>query len=1216
MAHQVFLSYATEDVDTARLLCRVLEAEEGIRCWIAPRDVEAGTDYAAAILDAIKDSALLLLLFSSHANASPYVLREIERAIAYERPVLCLRLDGTPPSPSLEYYLNLWQWLDVPRGIESKRPEIVAAVKKQLGGGAADASTQRKGEPGANTPSPKPAADPLSDERRLVTILFADLAGISSLAESRDPEAIQELLNRCFDLLTPCVERYGGTIDKFVGNGLMALFGAPTTHENDAERAIRAALDIRAAIAEFGSEQEVQLAVHQGISTGRVLAGSVGGGSHKEYSVVGDAVNVAARLQDLAEPNEIIIGPETHGLVGLLFVVEDAGSAGLRGRTEPVRVYRVLGEASSTRTETFVRLRAPLVGRESELRVLSEALERLSQGEGGAIYIAGDAGVGKTRLLEEGHRRAGPARWLEGHAESLGLNVSYQPIREMLETDAGWSSNDDQAERLAKLARRVGSVLPDEAAQALRFLAALLGIETPEDAEWLTALGDPVFRRRLHGTIGRYVAQLARRQPLVLAFEDLHWVDTSTATLIEELSPLTHEVPLLLCLSSRPDLEACSFRPERIASRAREKFRWLRLGPLGRTESRELLARLLGSSELPIGLNQLVEGRAEGNPFFIQEILHSLIASRNLEEDGAGGWRLTRRSGLAVPNTLQGVIASRVDRLAPEAREVIRVASVLGRTFSVALLSEVVALPTSEVAEQVRYLEDAEMILMVLHEREPHATFTHALMQEAVYETIPLRDRHLLHQRVAEGVEARASATDGNSDLLAYHYSKSETWDRARHYLFEASKKPHGLAVREVSEYYREAFETLLRGWTAQPRSEGEAESFDWFLASSALLEYQDRLRETFEALQVFHARLAQAFGEDDRRTLAAAEMLGACYREKGMFLEGRAILEHTFDAREVLDGEDDPSLALILARLGSDYATVEEAQRRLTRAIDAQRAAREPDLETLVRLYVALSMGHIGNRHWARAKEVLEEALTIPRIEEAWGYPILLTDLAEVEIHFGLADAAEAHARLGCTTGSLYSRAFCQMQLGFVLRTFWKHQEGLDESEGALAVFEELERGWEIGCLLADIAECRLGLGSLQLAQESARRALTLLREEGSLYSRQEYPQGQALCTLAGVELAQDNLAEAESLLEEAAPLVTAKTWGDAVAEAELLYRRGHLRLKQGRSNEANRDVSDAAALLAQLGGEDHALRRLMLAEWEQLSQTTGRQGGPASDR
>ena len=986
---------------------------------------------------------------------------------------------------------------------------------------------------------------------------------------------------------------------------MVALFGAPTAHEGDAERAVRAALDIRAALAEFGAKEGVQLAVHQGISTGRVLAGSVGGGGRHDYSVVGDAVNVAASLRDRSVPGEILIGPDTYALVGSLFETEDVGTVGLRGRTGPLQIYRVDGEASTTAKEAFARLQAPLVGRESELRVLYEALGRLSQGEGGVVYIAGDAGVGKTRLIEEGRRRAGPATWLAGHATSMGPTASYQPIRQMLQADVGWAPNDDREERMEKLARRLDSVLPDDPQHPSRFLAALLGIQSAEDAEWLTALEEPVLRQRLHGAVGRYVAQLARQQPLVLVFEDLHWVDAATAALIEELTPLVHEVPLLLCLISRPDLEGSSFRPERISPRAKERFRWLRLGPLSRRESRELVAKLLGSTDLPPGLNQLVETRAEGNPFFVQEVLRSLIDSACIARDDQDVWRLTGRSDLAVPDTLQGMIASRVDRLLQEARDVIRLASIIGRSFSQSLVSCVAGSAESDTARQLRYLEDVEMIRTVARGPEPQFTFTHALVQEAVYETIPLRDRRLLHERVAQTIESVHAEAGDESDLLAYHYSKAERWDRAQYYLFKAGENAGALGVRDTSEYYRQAFEALLHGWSPSQGDELGAD-LEWFLAALVPLHNQQRLAQICEPLQEFHARVTETFGASDRRTLAAAEMLGCSYGEKSMWPEAIAILESTLWIRQRADGPGDPSLARLLGELAACLVATprrEEAEALLARGIDLQRASATTDHETLARLYATLSYYYASKGEFLKVKTLLDDALTVPGLDVTSAYSGLLVNLCDCETRLGLAAEAELHGRLVGQTGVTYLRAFGQANLGFSLRTFGRYREAQTEYEQALEVFDGFAREWEFAWALAGIAECQLQAGELDAAAESAGRAATVAeRAMESEYSGSAL--SEALWTLAGVELARGNLPEAERLLEDAASSAPAELVADdPLWEAELLFRRGQLRLRQGRRDEAERDTSRAAELLAGLGGENHPRRKTMLAEWERLA-------------
>ncbi len=499
--------------------------------------------------------------------------------------------------------------------------------------------------PTAGQPLRSNSGSPI-DERRLVTILFADLAGFTALAERLDPEEVQELLNRCFDVLAPCVERYGGTIDKFMGDAMMVLFGAPVAHDNDAERAIRAALDVRATLTGFNLEQGVDLAVHQGISTGRVLAGSVGGGTRHDYSVIGDAVNVASRLEDMSAPNEILIGPDTHTLAGHLFDTEAAGAISVRGRTESIEVHRIMGAAANVAASVLSRLRAPLVGREKELQILTDALGALAQGRGSVLHVVGEAGLGKTRLVAEARKAPNEDgfTWLEGQAVSIGQNVSYGPVRQMIEATIGWLPDDDRSERLAKAERRAVSLLSAMREHEFDFIAALLGVETAEHRAWLSCLDEDVFRERLHAIVTHYFRQLALEKPLVLVFEDLHWIDSSTASLIRELALLAGSTPVLLCLVSRPDLEESYFRPERIAAGCTGHFQELDLRPLSPGESKKLVTQLLGSARLPAGLEQGVEDRAEGNPFFIQEILCSLIASRSIEEDGKGGWRLTGQS--------------------------------------------------------------------------------------------------------------------------------------------------------------------------------------------------------------------------------------------------------------------------------------------------------------------------------------------------------------------------------------------------------------------------------------------------------------------------------------------------------------------------------------------------------------------------------------------
>jgi class 3 adenylate cyclase len=650
-----------------------------------------------------------------------------------------------------------------------------------------------------------------------VTVVFADLAGFTGLAERLEPEEVQDLLNRCFNCLVPCVERYGGTIDKFMGDALMALFGAPVAHERDPERAIWAAVDMRSSLAEFNRAEGLRLAVHIGINTGHVLAGSVGSAARHDYSVVGDAVNVASRLMDMSAPNEILIGPRTYALAGSAFETEEAGSVAVRGRREAVCVHRVLGAGQVSQAQAKGQLQAPMVGRKKELAVLTGALERLVRGEGGVVYVLGEAGLGKSRLLSEARKAAAhrDLAWLEGRADSIGQNLSYGPIRQILELDTGLSGDEDPAERFARLDCRLRELLPDDHDRQLTPIAALLGL-LPEAAarDWHASVAQDLARQRIQEALLRYFEGISTKQPLVLVFEDCHWIDASSAALLECLLSLAQTAPLLLCLVARPEAEGTLLDPGRVAARLEGRYEEIRLVSLGKDESRYLVAEILGSHQLPAGLQPMIERQAEGNPLFIQEVLRSFIETGRIEADGEGRWRLIGRLASSLPETLETMIIARIDRLPEGSKRTLRLASVVGDSFAEALILTLTGIGQAELRRQLQHLEDAEVIRSLSASPRPEFAFAHALIREAVYESLPARERRVLHVRVAEGIESSyAAQSDDYYALLAHHYSKAERWDQAREHLLKAADRAGNLGASETTGYYEQALETLFRGY-------------------------------------------------------------------------------------------------------------------------------------------------------------------------------------------------------------------------------------------------------------------------------------------------------------------------------------------------------------------------------------------------------------------
>ncbi len=829
MAHQVFLSYATEDADSARLLCRILEAEEGIRCWIAPRDVEAGTDYAAAILDAIKNTELVLLLFSTATNASPYVLREIERAVAYERPVISVRLDAASPNASLEYYLNMLQWLDAPRGIESKRREIVAAVRARLDNtenqreGVRVLPAQLSGAAGSPSSANSRSASShvsgaVEGERKLVTVLATEICDFADLSRELDPETLHHLVNACFDRLALSIERHGGTIDRSSQGGLLALFGIPQAHENDAERALHAALEMNTALGSFNKRRPVPVAVRFGVSTGLVYASGPEADKRHDHSVIGDAVNAAVGLCRAATPGEILVGPETYRQVEYRFSWHATGGVAGKRRPAPLPSRRLLG-ALSGGDRSGRGLDSPLVGREKELSALAQCLTRLRQGGGGVALITGDAGLGKSRLIAEARDRAerDGVAWLQGHALSFGRTISYWPLIEIIQEDAGIDSDDPESERWAKLASRTGSLFGEERDEILPYLGTLLSLALPDElAQKVRYFDGEAMGRHVYRAVRLHFSRLAQRRATVVVFEDLHWLDGSTASILEHLLPLAGEVPILFCLATRPEQEGTSARiRELLHSEHQSRLTEITLRALSAEESVTLVRNLAHVDELSPRLKDTILGKAEGNPFFVEEVVRSLIDLGGLAQDDEGRWRLTEHAArITIPDTLHGLIMARIDCLDDDLKHTLRLASVVGRTFFHRVLVQI-AEHNPQLDGSLAALEGRELIREKSREPELEYMFKHALVQEATYESIPLARRKDLHGHVAAAVEALfAERPEEVYSLIAYHYSKAEDWEKAQYYLFKAGDQAGRIAAdTEALAHYEDALDAYARAF-------------------------------------------------------------------------------------------------------------------------------------------------------------------------------------------------------------------------------------------------------------------------------------------------------------------------------------------------------------------------------------------------------------------
>ena len=669
------------------------------------------------------------------------------------------------------------------------------------------------GQCAAELAAPRPARD----ERRTVTTLFCDLVGFTSMSEAADPEEIDALLRSYFARATRVIGEHGGVVEKFIGDAVVGVFGVPVVHEDDPERAVRAGLDLLTAFDGLTRPDGAPLEARVGVNTGlAVVRLDVAPGSGEGF-LTGDAVNTAARLQAAAPPMSVVVGQLTHGLTAAAFSYSAVEPLSLKGKADRVPAW--LAVEAAPEGGSPLRSGAPMVGRQRESAAGVDAILRLREGTGGLLLITGEAGIGKTRLVEELHGSADRegCAWLEGRTLSFGRSISYWPFLEIVQQDAGIASDDGEAERAAKLGARLTALFGGEVHEVLPYIASLLSLPVPEElSDKVRHLDGEAMGRQLYRAMRLYLARLSEERPLVVAFEDVHWLDASSAALLEHLLPLMNESAILFCCVSRPEPESPLSRLEELA-RADYALRAtpLALRALSSADSSELIHHLTGVDRLPGSLRDAILEKAQGNPFFVEEIVRSLIDLGGLERVAAGAYRVTSGAErIAIPDTLLGVIMARVDRLDEDLKQVLRLASVIGRTFFYRLLA---ALDDADrdLDGSLAALQERELVLERARDPELEYMFKHALVQEATYESILLQRRRELHRRVAGAIETLLVAQlDELSSLLAYHYSKAEDWEKATHYLLKAGDQAGSIAAdAEALAHYQDAIDAYARAF-------------------------------------------------------------------------------------------------------------------------------------------------------------------------------------------------------------------------------------------------------------------------------------------------------------------------------------------------------------------------------------------------------------------
>ena len=1003
-----------------------------------------------------------------------------------------------------------------------------------------------------------------------MTVLFSDVTGSTSLGERLDPESLRNVMSRYFDLARTVVQRHGGTVEKFIGDAVMAVFGVPAAHEDDALRAVRAATEMRENLAALNDELErgsgVRLETRTGVNSGEVVAGDPSSG---QSFVSGDTVNVAARLEQAAQPGEILIGAGTLSLVRDAVRVEATEPLPLKGKAEPVPAFRLLEVLAGAPALTR-RLDSPMVGRDGELRQVLEAFDRVERGRScELVTIVGEAGVGKSRLtMEVLSRLAGRATVLEGRCLPYGEGITFWALAEMVRRAAGIDEADPPAHALAKIAGLLNG--NDDAALVRDRVGAAIGL-----SDATGAIQETFWATR------RLLEALAADRPVVAVFDDIHWAEPTLLDLLEYVAGFSREHPILVLCMARPELRET--RPE-----------WDRAGtvitlsPLDPATSEDLIQNLIGSARLPSQIRDRIVEAAEGNPLFVEEMLRTLIDDGVLRRDD-GAWVATADlSRLSAPGTIQALITARLDRLQDEERAVIQRAAVVGQVFFWGAVTELSPEDArSAVGANLQTLQRKELI-------RPEASsfagqdafrFSHLLVRDAAYESMPKRNRADMHERFASWLERVAGDRVAEyEEIVGYHLEQAHRYvielgpadDRSRTLGEKASSllAKSGRAALDRSDMpaalnlLSRALELVPADSPARPRL-----LVDLSLALELSGRYDDEAVRLEEA-----AALARAAGDRRVESLVAIRKMALSTRLSStpfetLLGELRSMLPDLEEAGEHRAlGEAWENIGLLQYWLGRST----EAEQALERAVHHAQAAgdRRGEVFRLGFLTNVIAQGPIPVEEAIARLPLLLERSGASKVTEGrmlWNLSLLQAMSGRIEeARRSWSRSLELYRELGILFAAY-------MYLGWAELTAGDPAEAEGPLREGIAVLEAAgETGW-LSTTAAVLAEVLWRQGKDEEAERYALLSDRLATPDDWL------SQWQWRAAQAKVLADRDQLSEAETLARAAVSVIDQTDYikwrGDARMSLAYVLR------KAGRSGEATTVLREALELYERKG-------------------------------
>jgi class 3 adenylate cyclase/tetratricopeptide (TPR) repeat protein len=749
----------------------------------------------------------------------------------------------------------------------------------------------------------------LEGERKLVTVMFADVAGFTSLSEKLEPEEVHQIMEGCLRILMDEIHKYEGTINQFTGDGVMALFGAPLAHEDHAQRACYAALAIQKDLAEYNEKikkdygREFKMRI--GINSGPVVVGSIGDDLHMDYTAIGDTINLASRMESLAQPGTVLLSRDTHRLVKDYFDLKPIGPLEVKGKEEPQEAFELVkaGGAATRLEASMARGLTRFVGRENSMAALMEAYDKVKNGTGQVVGMVGEAGVGKSRLLFEfRHRLPQEFGYLEGHCIHYGGAMPYLPILDLLRSYFEIREGEREMVIRKRVKERILGL--DEKLQGIISpIQDLLSLKVEDEA--YLKLEPKQRREKVFEALRDLFIRQSQERPLVLVIEDLHWIDKTSEEFLDYLIGWLANVKVMLVLL---------YRPEYTHNWGNKSyFNRIGLDQLTIKSSAELVRAILEGGETAPELSKLILNRAAGNPLFMEELTHSLLENGSIQKTGDQYVLSQKSSDHQVPDTIQGIIAARIDRLEENLKRIMQVASVIGREFAFRILQAISDL-REDLKSELLNLQGLELIYEKSLFPELEYVFKHALTQEVAYNSLLSNRRKEIHNRIGKAIEEiYTSNLEEFYEVLAYHYSKSGNPTKAYEYLKKSAEKAvRNDAAVEAVRFYREAMEVLCQ---LPPSEENHREQIELVLFMQIPWRKIGFSEDYLPLLQKAEA-LAEDLGEVKKR-LMIRSVLGTYYIYKGDDPQlGWTFLESCLDYPEIL--QDDQ----VLIPVGVDLCT------------------------------------------------------------------------------------------------------------------------------------------------------------------------------------------------------------------------------------------------------------------------------------------------------